>query len=67
MTEAVSSAANGLLELSFLTGVAGLALGIAALAGSRGRPKWPGVLALFAPLVAIIGFIGAIGASGPVS
>lgn len=41
----------------WLPGLLGLIAGIAALADSKGRAKWPGVLALFSPLVAVFGWM----------
>ncbi len=43
----------------WLPGLSGLVAGLAALSDSKGRPKWPGVLALFSPLVAAFGWMAA--------
>ena len=47
----------------WLPGLCGLVGGIVALADSKGRPKWPGVLALFSPLVAVFGWMMAFAAA----
>jgi hypothetical protein len=39
----------------WLVAICGPVAGIVALSESKGRPKWPGVLALFSPVVAGFG------------
>ena len=36
---------------SIIAGLVGLGVGVGALVGSEGRPKWPGILALLSPMV----------------
>src|ERR1700687_1060628 len=43
----------------WIQGLGGLIAEIAALAQSKGRPKWPGVSALFSPVVSGFGLIAA--------
>lgn len=51
------SRAVDLANTVWLPGLVGLIVGIAALADSKGRRKWPGVLALFSPLIAVVVWI----------
>ena len=51
---------GGALLVAFvgiLAGVAGVPVGFGALAGSKGRPRWPGILALFSPVILILGWV----------
>jgi hypothetical protein len=56
--------ANDTMLFSFATGIAGLVLGLTALSSSGGRPKWPGILALFSPVVAVFLWVLAFAAAG---
>src|SRR6266704_3149652 len=46
-----------LIDTLWLPGLSGVVAGLAALSDSKGRPKWPGVLGLFSPLVAVFGWM----------
>jgi len=46
-----------LIKTLWVPGVSGVVAGLAALSNSKGRPRWPGVLALCSPLVAVFGWM----------
>ncbi len=48
-----------LIRTLWIPGLIGVVAGLAALSDSKGRPKWPGILALFSPLVALFGWMAA--------
>ena len=58
--------AGWLLGGSLLAGICGLPVGYWAQATAHGRPRWPGVLALFSPVIAILGGMVFVHNLGPV-
>jgi hypothetical protein len=47
--------ASDLGSILWLPALSGLGAGMVALLDSKGRPKWPGIVALFSPLLGVLG------------
>ncbi len=59
--------AGWLLGGSLVAGICGLPVGYWAQATAHGRPRWPGVLALFSPAIAISGGMVFVHNLGPMA